>query len=487
MPFRSFRSACLAGAALCALNVAAATAKDLPATPEGAQKINAFLATYLGATQAFKVTPEGADYLVSFDLAALTAPLQAAGFAYDPATFTYKLIEQDDGAWRIDSAGIPAISSHGPHGSFTLALTGDKGEFVVDPAIAWFRSATGSGDKATLHAQVDTGAEQTLEAGPWQFAVSGSAAAGGLVSSVLQKSATDVRASFVAPPKADAAAADPKTNTVTAHLDKLSLDANLDGFKSHAALDLWAFLAAHPKRPDLAANEAALKPLIAAVAASPLKLNEAFALDKVAVQTPNGAITLDLAKFGFGADATGSGAVEEHIAFNGLALPPDLVPAPFRDFAPTSLDLTVKASGFDVAAARAEAIADLHFAGDAPPLSPDDRAKVWAKLTGGGPVTIDVPLSHIVAPHLDLAVEGRVIYKNGRPTGSFTIHMRNFDSTMAALKDLGPDTERKLIPALAMAKGLARTDGDGVLTWVGELGPDGGMKVNGLPLGKAPL
>ena len=40
---------------------------------------------------------------------------------------------------------------------------------------------------------------------------------------------------------------------------------------------------------------------------------------------------------------------------------------------------------------------------------------------------------------------------------------------------------------LAMAKGLAKTDGDGSLMWVGEIGADGVMKVNGLPLGKSPI
>jgi hypothetical protein len=38
-----------------------------------------------------------------------------------------------------------------------------------------------------------------------------------------------------------------------------------------------------------------------------------------------------------------------------------------------------------------------------------------------------------------------------------------------------------------MAKGMAKTEGDGALTWVGELGADGMMKINGLPLGKAPI
>ena len=100
---------------------------------------------------------------------------------------------------------------------------------------------------------------------------------------------------------------------------------------------------------------------------------------------------------------------------------------------------------------------------------------------------IDIEPSHIVAPLLDVSFEGHIVYKGGKPTGKVTVHMHNFDKTQAALKTLGPEVEKKVAPALAMAKGLAKTDGDGSLTWVGEIGSDGVMKVNGLPLGKSPI
>jgi hypothetical protein len=159
----------------------------------------------------------------------------------------------------------------------------------------------------------------------------------------------------------------------------------------------------------------------------------------------------------------------------------------YRDLTPTSVDVGFKASGFDVAAASAEAIADMHLAGDAPPISAEDNAKVWAKLIGAGPVIVDVPPSRLLAPQLDLSIQGQVRYQGAKPSGTFTVHMRNFDKTMAALKGLGPEAEKKMIPFLAMAKGMAKVEGDGTLTWVGELGADGMMKVNGLPLGKAPI
>ena len=37
-----------------------------------------------------------------------------------------------------------------------------------------------------------------------------------------------------------------------------------------------------------------------------------------------------------------------------------------------------------------------------------------------------------------------------------------------------------------MAKGLAKTESDGALSWLIEVGDDRSIKVNGIPLGKAP-
>jgi hypothetical protein len=43
-----------------------------------------------------------------------------------------------------------------------------------------------------------------------------------------------------------------------------------------------------------------------------------------------------------------------------------------------------------------------------------------------------------------------------------------------------------VLGGLALAKTLGKSETDGALTWVAEYGADGSMKVNGLPLGKAP-
>src|SRR6516162_8595247 len=90
------------------LAAAPAVAGDRPATPEGAQNLQALLARYLPARPAGEpalatVKPDGSDYLVSVDLGALNGVVKAAGGAtsYDPAILTYRLTEQDDGKWRL--------------------------------------------------------------------------------------------------------------------------------------------------------------------------------------------------------------------------------------------------------------------------------------------------------------------------------------------------------------------------------------------------
>ena len=85
---------------------------------------------------------------------------------------------------------------------------------------------------------------------------------------------------------------DAKPTNIKVHSDAVTADVALDGVKSHALLDLWAFVVAHPTRPEIAANEAAFKTLLAAALASPFKFDETFALNKLAVETPQGPVTI---------------------------------------------------------------------------------------------------------------------------------------------------------------------------------------------------
>ncbi len=287
--------------------------------------------------------------------------------------------------------------------------------------------------------------------------------------------------------------ADAKPVPIAFTIPKTLADVGLDGASSQKAMDLWAFLVAHPGRAEIAANEPAFKDLLRALLPKDLKLTEKVEMQKTRRwERRKGSYRGErMGKFGLLAAASAAGpkgSIEYHLAADGVALPPGLLPPAMQDLAPTAFNIDIRASGFDFGAGAEEAINDLHFAGDDPVISKDDGAKILAKTKGSAPLVVALSPSHIVAPQLDVTLEGEVHLEGVRPNGALKVHVRNFDKTVAALKALGPLASPQVISGLAMAKALAKTDADGVLTWVGEYGADGSIKVNGLPLfGKGAL
>jgi len=496
----SSRAALLGGAALIALTAGAA-ARDLPATAAGAKTLTDFIATYAGKAAAtapgLVVTPEGTDYAVALDLAALTAPYKDMGFSYDSGVLNFKVFQQDDGAWRLEQNGFTPLSAHAKQteaqGGGTMDVhmdaSGYKNVSVIDPALAWIRSGAGSADKATVNVR-GPGVVEDVDLGPLKADAASKAGADGAVTTMVKEAIDSVVLHLNVDPKAANPKASPDAKPVefTARSTGATVDVGLDGLKPRTLLDIWAFLVAHPTRPERAANIAALKNLMTVALAAQTSVKENIGAQQLTVQAPQGPFVFEGVKVAVGgANAGAASRFEEHFSTTKISLPPGLVPDMYKDLTPTSFDIGFKLSGFDLAAAGAEWIADLHLDGDGPPVSKEDSDKVFAKLIGSGTVVLDIPPSHLLAPHLDIAFEGKVTYVNHKPTGAVTVRVRDFDSTVAALKGLGPDAEKQMVPMIAMAKGLAKTDPDGVLTWVGEVGADSIVKVNGLPLGKSPF
>jgi hypothetical protein len=490
------RAGVLAGAALAAM-VTAAAANDLPGTPEGANKIRAFIETYAGkaaaAAPALTVTPEAAGYAIAFDIGALTAALNATGVVYDSAVVKLMAFEQDDGAWRLEQTELPSLSGHSTredaHSDFVFAGAGYRASAVMDPALSWLRDQQAAADKIGL-ALHGPGVNETVEIDRVQANLTSKAAPEGAVSTAIEETFGALSLAMSVDPRAfkPDADSDGKPFDLAMRSEAAGADIKLDGLKTQALLDLWAFWVAHPTRPELAANEAAFKGLISAALAGRPSFAEEVGMKTLDVRTPKGEFAVDGVQLGLGGAVAGSDSrFSEHFAANGLKLPPEIVPEMYRGFVPTEFDVGFKVSGINLTAAAEEAVADLRLSGDDPPISREDHDRIVAKLAGGGPVVIDIPPSRVRAPEFDLAFEGQVRYLPDKPTGTITLHMQGFDKTVSALKGLGPEAQAKMAPVIAMAKGLAKTDGDGALSWVGEIGADGMMKINGLPLGKAPF
>ena len=267
MPIRHTRIARRAALASCvafaALN-ASAFAKDLPPSPDSAAKLQAFFATYLGKSAAAAITPADPGFWVAFDLAALSAPLKAAGFAFDPATLKYHVVEQDDGLWRAELSSFPNLVAHihtqeggqGIDATETIAAGGLKGQALIDPAIGFWRSVAGEADSLNVEATFP-GIDEKFQLGGMKVSGTGQAGADGAVSATMTQTAANLGFKFDVDPKAikaakegaDAPAAAAQPYSVTATTNQVSADVKLDGLKAHALLDLWAFLVAHPTRP----------------------------------------------------------------------------------------------------------------------------------------------------------------------------------------------------------------------------------------------
>ncbi len=500
MPIRYQAPQALLAVSLCAL-CTVASAADRPATVDGAKKLGEVFATYFG--KAASAPPNltiaaGADhYDVAFDYGAAMSALAGTvpgAATYAPAIMKFKLAEQDDGAWRVGMDGYPSIKGHVSDKTtvmdMNLDMAGFKQELVFDPATGWIRTGRATADSMTMKVAA-TGIDESFGTGRLVFDQVGKAT-DGVASLTGTGGMTNFNFGFVVRPdelkKASGEAAgggDPIN--VTGKSDKATIDIALQGLKAKQGLDLWAFAVAHPGRAQLAANEPAFKALLTAFLTNDFHLSEGGTMQKLVVTAPQGPFTLENAKFGVVAGVSAKDNLEEHFAGDGFVLPPGLVPPQFADLTPKSFDIGFKVSGFDAFAAGKEAIADLHLAGDGNPISDDDGKKILAKGMSGGPIVIDLPASHIVAPKLDIAYDGQIKIDGVKRYGKVNVHVKNFDQTVEALKALGPLVPAGAMSGVAMVKGLAKKDADGALTWVAEITADGSITVNGLPMGKAPI
>jgi len=472
----------LVGAALLAFPALSA---DKPATPEGAEALKALIAKFFPAAQAgasplVTVKVDGAHYLVSADLSALNALLAETGMSYDPAVIAYQAVEQDDGNWRISLDSLPRIGFHSGDKTGVIDLANFRSAALIKPAIAWLLSGSASMDKGSFRVQ-NPKVTQTIDFGPVQETIATNVAGDGSVSTQLKEDITDLALKTVG------ADDDDSPINFSGRAEKAQINLGVDGFKSREVFDLWSLLAAYPARADLAGHEAELKGLLKDIAAPGLKFAEGIAAQKTVVTASFGAIAVADVNYRLGAANAGpQSAITMSLSAEGLSLPLGLVPPNAAALTPSKVDVAATLKGIDITAAANEWISDLSLKGDGPALSDDNAEKVEAAFLSAGPVQVEFAPSHVVAPALDADFTGLIRLDHNKPNGAITVHMRGFDKTMAAVKDLGPDIAAKAMPGLALAKGLAKSESDGSLSWLVELDAERSIKVNGIPFGKAP-
>jgi hypothetical protein len=475
--------------------VSPAFAADKPADPAGAKALADFAAAYLGkaAATSLKIAAEGSSYVVSLDIGAATASMKGAGFAYEPAELKFRVFQQDDGQWRIENAALPPLVGHmktPDGGKADVKIEFDKltGSTVIDPKLGWVASGKASADKIRM-TQHAPGVDQYIEIGKLKADTVTKAEGAGLTTTVTEPFETFNLVMDVDPKGVEGEAKAPaKPTHISAEGKDGAVEIALRGFKPGPLTDFWRFLAAHPERADYARDFEALKTTVNAVLGDAMTVDESIRLAKLNVVTEIGPVEIGDATIKIGAVNAGAvSVISERFAAKSIKLPEGLVPALYAPVIPTSFDIGFKASGLDLPAAAQEWFANANFEGTGLVLTREQQTKVMAKLVGSKPLVIDILPSKVLGPSLNIALEGKVTIDNTQPSGSVTIQVRKFDETAAAIQKLGPDAEAKLVPVIAMAKGLGKPGADGAMVWICDLGRDKVIKINGLPLGKAPF
>lgn len=479
-PFRPPPRACLSLA--CSLLAGPALAGDRAATPAGAEQLQSLLAqlfrTQDGAPAA-TVTADGPDYVITADLRALGGLVgRQKESVYDPPSLTFRAREQDDGLWRVEQNSFPKITSQADDVKARFEVSDYRQTLLIDPKIFWWRSGSASAGAGKFSLQGPDFVE-SFEFANAKADYATTVKPDQSLSTTVKEEVGGVDFKFAA------AAKDSDPATASGEIERIALNVGADGLKSERLFALWKLLAA--PRAKLPEHEAELKAILRDLAAPGLKFVEGVEASKAMFGSPYGAVSLANAKIALGlANGGPESAVDAAVSIEGLSLPVSLAPPGAAELTPSKIDLAATFKGFDIAAAANAAIDEMTVGADGPAISDEGASKVATALLGPGPMRLEIAPSHILAPAIDAEVEGAFRYAPEKASGALTIRMRNFDKTMDAIRGLGPEIQMKAFPTLALAKGLAKTDADGRLSWVVEVNEDRSIKINGVPFGRTP-
>ena len=208
-------------------------------------------------------------------------------------------------------------------------------------------------------------------------------------------------------------------------------------------------------------------------------------LEYIVATTPIGPV--GLGNVGFAVDMNGvvaDGALHESITAEGLTLPAGLVPAWAVGLVPDKFALDFKVADFDLAAPAKILIDNLDLA-NKDPIKPELQAQLLSAFLPKGAVTLSMGPSNITGKLLDVGFEGVMTAGPvGNPVGEATIKATGIDKVMEAIKSAPPEIGMQAVAGLVAAKGMAKTEADGSLSWKIENTISGTVLINGIDVSK---
>jgi hypothetical protein len=457
------------------------------ATAEEAQRLTGVFQTYLGKEPGVvTVAPAGEAYDVKIDLAPLIAKIKQPNFSAEISPFVMKLTDQGGGMWLVTQDSPLSYSAKIPGQlEMTVKAGAMKGSAVFDQNVSAFTSSTYDIADLSVDETITTPEAMTMHVAynikAMHYETASTAAGAEALDTTFHAAMSGLTETFNLP--APPTGGPPMNITVTAETG--TQDGTIKGMKAQAIYRLIAWFVAHPTKEVIKTGQIELKSLVGAGLPLFENLTAKGAMQNLSVVTPVGPV--GIANLGFDLGANGlvaEGMLHEGFRVEGLTLPPGLVPPFAADLVPQSFALDFTVSDFNLAD-PARMLLDIIDLDVAKPTTPEENLRLLTALLPKGAVEISVGPGKVTAKLYDVDFEGRMTAGPvGVPLGTATIRAKGLDDVMKALQAAPPEMAGQAIPGIIAAKGMAKTEADGSLSWKIENTISGTVLVNGIDVSK---
>jgi hypothetical protein len=459
------------------------TALAASATPEEATRLTGVFQSYLGQEPGVvTVSPTGETYEVKIDFAPLITKAAKPDFSAEVTPLVMQLSDQGGGKWQVtQDQAVSFMAKVAGQLDLVAKISSLKATAVFDESIAAFTSSSTDLSDMMVDETVTTPGS-----GPMQISysvktahydTSATAAAAGSVDGTMKVTMAGLTETIKT--AATPGAGMPLDITITA--ENGSQDGTFTGVKTDAIYKLVSWLVEHASDETVKSNEAELKSMIAASLPLFNSVATTGSLQNIVVTTPIGPVAMTSLGFDVGLNGiVADGLLREAVKVDGLTLPPGIVPSWATDLVPLSFGIDFKVTDFDLAAPAKIMLESYDLVEEKPP-TPEEDAKLLKALLPKGAVSISVGPSKVTAKLYDLGYEGAMIAgPAAMPAGTATVTAKGFDQVMEAIKAAPPEISGQGMAVMIAAKGMAKTEADGSMSWKIENTPSGGILVNGI-------
>lgn len=461
----------------------ASTQAMAAATAEEAARLTSVLQAYVGSEPGVvAVAPNGDSYDARIDFGPLFAkiPDKKVSISLSPIGFT--MTSQGGGKWKIDQdqpfsiqfsveGAVDlkgSIASLKATGIFDESLGAFSSSSATATQFAWQQTTIEGGQKSDISYTIATVAGESNTTGT-----------GDNADNETRFTFTDLRETISVTGAPDGSTP-PFQISIAAPTG--TGDSTIAGFKPRAINDLLAWFVARPSPDAIKADQAALKDTLRAALPLWKSASTTSAFNEVSINSMIGTATI--ARFETVAEMTGivdDARLRVKYGFSGLKMPEGIIPPFAANLVPKDLVIDLNVADVNLAAPAAMIIDSMDLNKE-PPIDPQMQGALLGALLPKMSVSIGLAPSEIVANAYHLTAEGSMTAgPMAMPAGSALVKLKGIDDIMAAIQAAPPEMGlQQGAGVIILAKGIAKQEADGYLSWKIESTPTGSVTINGV-------